>query len=69
MKQPKRIIEEFKALRTRSGAYNNWLLFAGLNEAFLLSVGEQPDPVRIEFAKRKYWNGIREMAGIVTDQV
>ena len=49
----KRVIEEFKALRTRSGAYNNWLLFAGLNEAFLLSVGEQPDPVRIEFAKRK----------------
>lgn len=49
----KRLIEEFKALRTRSGAYNNWLLFAGLNEAFLLSVGEQPDPVRIEFAKRK----------------
>lgn len=49
----KRIVEEFKALRTRTGAYNNWLLFAGINEAFLLSVGEQPDPVRIDFAKRK----------------
>lgn len=49
----KRIVEEFKTLRTRSGAYNNWLLFAGINEVFLLSVGEQPDPVRIEFARKK----------------
>ena len=49
----KRIIEEFKSLRDRSGAYNNWLLFAGINEVFLLSVGEIPDPSRIDFAKRK----------------
>ncbi|RXM47842.1 DUF2264 domain-containing protein [Flavobacterium sp. YO12] len=49
----KRIVEEFKTLRTRSGAYNNWLLFAGINEVFLLSVGEEPDPARIEFAKKK----------------
>ncbi len=48
-----RIAEEFKALRTRSGAYNNWLLFAGINEVFLMSIGEQAEPVRIEFAKRK----------------
>ena len=48
-----RVVEEFKALRTRSGAYNNWLLFAGINEVFLLSVGESPDPARIEFARRK----------------
>jgi hypothetical protein len=49
----KRVVEEFKALRTRTGAYNNWLLFAGINEAFLLSIGEQADPARIDFAKRK----------------
>ena len=49
----KRVVEEFKALRSRSGAYNNWLLFAAVNEAFLLSVGEQPDPARIDFARRK----------------
>ncbi|MEJ5995395.1 DUF2264 domain-containing protein [Pedobacter sp. Du54] len=48
-----RIIEEFKTLRTRTGAYNNWVLFAGINEAFLWSVGEKPDPARIEFARRK----------------
>lgn len=49
----KRVVEEYKALRTRSGAYNNWLLFEGINEVFLLSIGEQPDPVRIDFAKTK----------------
>lgn len=48
-----RVIEEFKSLRTRTGAYNNWLLFAGINEVFLLSIDEQPDPARIEIAKRK----------------
>ncbi|MFA6275311.1 MAG: DUF2264 domain-containing protein [Pedobacter sp.] len=48
-----RVVEEFKALRTRTGAYNNWLLFAGIDEVFLMSIGEQADPVRIEFAKRK----------------
>lgn len=48
-----RIIEEFKTLRTRTGAYNNWLLFAGINECFLLSAGERPDPARIEFARKK----------------
>ncbi|WP_421938302.1 DUF2264 domain-containing protein [Pedobacter sp.] len=48
-----RIIEEFKTLRTRTGAYNNWLLFAGINECFLLSAGEKPDPARIEFARKK----------------
>jgi hypothetical protein len=53
----KRFIEEFKALRTRTGAYNNWLLFSGLTEAFLLSIGEQYDPARVQFAvnKMKEW--------------
>lgn len=53
----KRFIEEFKALRTRSGAYNNWLLFAGLTEGFLLSIGEQYDPARVQFSinKMKEW--------------
>lgn len=43
----KRAIEEFNCLRYRSGAYNNWLLAAEINEAFLLSVGEVPEPMRI----------------------
>ena len=48
-----RIAEEFKTLRTRTGAYNNWLLFAGINEAFLMSIGEKADPARVEIARRK----------------
>jgi len=53
----KRFIQEFKNLRTRSGAYNNWLLFSGLTEGFLLSIGEQYDPARIQFSinKMKEW--------------
>ena len=49
----KRVIEEFKSLRTRSAAYNNWLLFAAISETFLMSVGEQADPARIDFALKK----------------
>lgn len=49
----KRIAVEFKELRTMTGAYNNWLLFAGINEAFLMSIGERVDPARIEIAKHK----------------
>lgn len=49
----KRFIEEFKSLRNRTGAYNNWLLFAGLTEGFLLSIGEQYDPARVQFAVNK----------------
>lgn len=52
-----RFVEEFKSLRDRSGAYNNWLLFSGLTEGFLLSIGEQYDPARVQFAvnKMKEW--------------
>ena len=49
----KRFIEEFKSLRNRKPAYNNWLLFAGITEGFLLSIGEQHDPSRIDFALKK----------------
>lgn len=49
----KRYVEAFKSLRDRTGAYNNWLLFAGLSESFLLKVGEKPDPFRINVAKNK----------------
>lgn len=53
----RRFINEFKSLRTRTGAYNNWLLFAGITEGFLLSVGEQYDPARLNIAlyKMKEW--------------
>ena len=49
----RRFIDEFKSLRNRKAAYSNWLLFAALTEGFLLSIGEQYDPARIDFAVRK----------------
>ena len=49
----KRIATEMKKLRDRSGAYNNWLLFAGITETFLMSVGEDYDPFRIDLARYK----------------
>lgn len=49
----KRFVNEFKSLRNRSAAYNNWLLFAGITETFLLSIGEEYDPARINFARNK----------------
>ena len=38
-----RYIECFKKVRVIRPAYNNWLLFRDMVEAFLLSVGEEPD--------------------------
>lgn len=49
----RRVVEEFKSLRNRSLPYNNWLLFSAITESFLLSVGEQSDPTRIDFALKK----------------
>jgi hypothetical protein len=49
----RRYVEEFKSLRTRKGSYSNWLLFAGITEGFLMKIGEQYDPVRIDYALRK----------------
>jgi hypothetical protein len=48
-----RIVTVIKGLREVSPPYTNWLLFAAMNEAFLLSIGEQWDPMRIDLAVRK----------------
>jgi hypothetical protein len=48
-----RIVAVVKGLRAVSPPYSNWLLFAAMNEAFLLSVGEAFDPVRLNLAVRK----------------
>jgi hypothetical protein len=53
-KTKQRIIAEIQSLRRVSPPYTNWLLFAAMNEAFLLSVGAQWDPVRIDLAVRKF---------------
>jgi hypothetical protein len=49
----RRVITEIKGLRRVAPPYTNWLLFAAMNEAFLLSVGEEWDPMRVDLALRK----------------
>jgi hypothetical protein len=48
-----RIVKEIKGLRRIDPPYINWLLFAAMNEAWLLSVGEEHDPMRMTVAIRK----------------
>jgi hypothetical protein len=48
-----RIIGEIKDLRRIEPPYINWMLFAAMNEAFLLSIGEEYDPMRMNVAIRK----------------
>ena len=48
-----RIIAELKQLRRVSPPYTNWLLFAAMNEAFLLSIGEEYDRMRIDLTLKK----------------
>ncbi|ETZ21746.1 hypothetical protein N824_26280 [Pedobacter sp. V48] len=42
-----RIVSSFKSLRNRKPFNSNWLLFGAITEAFLLSIGEQYDQVRL----------------------
>lgn len=49
----RRIVEEIKGLRRVNPPFINWLLFAAMNEAFLLSIGEESDPMRLNTAVRK----------------
>jgi hypothetical protein len=48
-----RIISELKLLRRVTPPINNWLLFAAMNETFLLAAGEQYDAERIRRAIQK----------------
>ncbi|MDE5761818.1 MAG: DUF2264 domain-containing protein, partial [Bacteroides sp.] len=49
----KRYVERFQRLKIVRPAYNNWLLFRGLIEAFLLSVGEDADQYALTVAVNK----------------
>ena len=48
-----RIVATLKSLRSISPPYTNWLLFAATIETFLLLVGEEWDPMRVDLAIRK----------------
>lgn len=48
-----RYIKEFKGQRKIRPAYNNWLLFRAMIEAFLLQIGEEYDGYVLDVATRK----------------
>ncbi|MET1754177.1 DUF2264 domain-containing protein [Novosphingobium sp. RD2P27] len=50
----RRIVEEIKNLRRVDPPYQNWILFASMNEAFLFSIGEEWDPMRVDMSIRKF---------------
>lgn len=50
----RRFIHAFQSLRTRKAWYSNWLLFSGITEAFLMQAGAGYDPVRMDYAYRKF---------------
>lgn len=49
-----RIVHEIKGLRRVSPPYQNWLLFAAMNEAFLFSIGEDWDPMRVDLTIKTF---------------
>jgi hypothetical protein len=49
-----RIVGSLKGLRAFAPGYNNWLLFSAMGEAFLHSVGDTADPMRVDFALRQH---------------
>ncbi|WP_143159793.1 DUF2264 domain-containing protein [Chitinophaga jiangningensis] len=52
-KTKQNIVTELKELRRIRPAYNNWLLFVGMVEAFLLSIHEEYEPLRTMIATQK----------------
>ena len=53
-KTKQRIISAIKGLRRISPPYQNWLLFAAMNEIFLLSIGEDWDPMRVDMTVKLF---------------
>jgi hypothetical protein len=49
-----RLVHAFMAERIVLPGYNNWLLFAALNEAALMALGSDWDRVRVDYALRQH---------------
>lgn len=54
LKTKTNVISAMKATRSIKPTYNNWLLFMGMVETFLLQAGEDADLVRIDYALKKH---------------
>ena len=50
------VISGLKATRSRKPGYNNWLLFSAMIETALYKMGEDWDPMRIDYALRQHEN-------------
>ena len=48
-----RVLTGFRTLRRRAPGYNNWLLFGAVPEVFLARIGEEWDPMRVDYAIRQ----------------
>lgn len=48
------VITALKATRSRKPAFSNWLLFAAIIEAALFIIGEDWDPMRIDYALKQH---------------
>jgi len=48
------VIKAFQSTRVIKPGYNNWLLFMGMIEAFLMKFAEGYDPVRLDYALKKH---------------
>ncbi|SDO11413.1 hypothetical protein SAMN04487897_108141 [Paenibacillus sp. yr247] len=48
------LVKAMKATRTRKPGFNNWLLFAAMTETALWVMGEDWDPMRVDFALKQH---------------
>ncbi|GGE49206.1 hypothetical protein GCM10011391_30040 [Pullulanibacillus camelliae] len=54
MRVKRNVIAALKATRSRKPGFNNWLLFSAMIETFLYSIGEDWDPMRVDFALKQH---------------
>ncbi|WEG13693.1 DUF2264 domain-containing protein [Pullulanibacillus sp. KACC 23026] len=48
------VIKALKSTRSRKPGFSNWLLFSAMIETFFYSIGEEWDPMRVDFALKQH---------------
>lgn len=48
------LVQALKLTRTRKPSFNNWLLFSAMIETALFKMGEEWDPMRVDFALKQH---------------
>ncbi|GGH85964.1 DUF2264 domain-containing protein [Pullulanibacillus pueri] len=54
LKAQHNVVNALKATRSRKPGFSNWLLFSAMIETFLYYVGEEWDPMRLDFALKQH---------------